>query len=219
MSVSASSRSRSSTRKLETPIVRARPSLVDAFEGAPGVDEAVLAGHRPVDQVEVDVVEAEPAEARLEGRQRRLVALLGVPQLGGDEEVLAGESRGGDRRADALLVAVGGGGVDMAVAGVERLLDHLLGVLGRHLEDAEAELGDLDAVVEGEAGDRQLGHLLNFLRVRAYSASYPRGDYARSELAGGEADGEQREGQHDAEVGAHRGAGGDAGRARARRRR
>ena len=33
-------------------------------------------GHRPVDQVEVDVVEAEPAEAALEGAQGRLVALL-----------------------------------------------------------------------------------------------------------------------------------------------
>ena len=63
-------------RKLETPIVRAPPLLVDPFEGAPGVDEAVLARHRPVDQVEVDVVEAEPLEARLEGGQGRVVALL-----------------------------------------------------------------------------------------------------------------------------------------------
>ncbi len=129
---------------------RARaPFLVDAFEGTPGVDEAVFARHRPVDQVEVDVVEAEAAETGLEGRQSRVVTLLGVPELGRDEDVLAGDARGRDRGADALLVAVGPGGVDVAVAGIERLFDHLLRVLGRHLEDAEPELGDLRRHREG----------------------------------------------------------------------
>ena len=48
----------------------APPLLVDALEGAPGIDEEVLARHRPVDQVEVDVVEAEPAEALPRRRAR-----------------------------------------------------------------------------------------------------------------------------------------------------
>ena len=143
--------------------MRARLLLVDALEGPPGIDEAVLARHRPVDQVEVDVVEPESLEARLEGGQGRVVALLRVPQLGGDEDVLAGQARGGERRADAGLVAVGGGGVDVAVAGVKRLLDDPLGVLGRDLEDAEPELGNLDAIVERESGNRQLGHRLPLL--------------------------------------------------------
>ena len=55
---------------------------------------------------------------------------------------------GGDRRPDARLVAVGGGGVDVPVADRQRLLDRLLRLLGRDLEDAEPELGDLDAVVQ-----------------------------------------------------------------------
>ena len=42
VSVSRSSRSRSSMRKLETPIERARPSSLDLFEGPPGLDEEVL---------------------------------------------------------------------------------------------------------------------------------------------------------------------------------
>ena len=87
------SRSRSSTRKLETPIERDAALLPDPFEGAPGVEVAVLARHRPVDQVEVDVVEAEPLEALLEGAQRRVVALLGVPELGGDEDLVAVAAR------------------------------------------------------------------------------------------------------------------------------
>jgi hypothetical protein len=54
---------------------------VNAFESTPGVDEATCGGHRPVDQVEVDVVEPEPLEARLEGGQCRVVALRGIPEL------------------------------------------------------------------------------------------------------------------------------------------
>src|SRR6188474_1270868 len=112
--------------------------FVDALEGAPGFDEAVLRRNWPVDQVEVDVVEAEPPEALLERGQGRVVALARVPQLGGDEDLLAGDPRRGYRRPDPALVAVRGGGVDVPVADCERLLDHPLGLLRWHLEDAEA---------------------------------------------------------------------------------
>jgi len=39
------------------------------------------------------------------------------PQLGGDEQLSAGNAAGGDGTADGFLVAVGGGGVEVAVAG------------------------------------------------------------------------------------------------------
>jgi hypothetical protein len=51
---------------------------------------------------------------------------------------------------DLSLVAVGGGGVDVAVAGGEGICDGLLGLLGGDLVDAEAEDRHLDAVVEGD---------------------------------------------------------------------
>jgi hypothetical protein len=41
----------------------------------------------------------------------------------------------------------------MAIADLQGVLDHALGVIGRHLEDAEPELRDVDAVVELDAGD------------------------------------------------------------------
>lgn len=41
----------------------------------------------------------------------------------------------------------------MPVAGLQRLLDDLLGLFRRNLEDPEAELGDLDPVVEPDARD------------------------------------------------------------------
>ena len=110
-----------------------------------------------MDEVEVDVVHAESPKALVEGLQRRVEALARVPELRRHEDVLARDSRARHRSSDTLLVAVGGGGVDVAVADLERLLDDLLRVVRRDLEDTEAELWDLDAVVEGDV--RDLGHV------------------------------------------------------------
>ena len=49
---------------------------------------------------------------------------------------------------------VGGGGVDVAVAGAEGVGDCSLGLLRRDWVDAEAEDGHADPVVEGDLGDR-----------------------------------------------------------------
>ena len=84
----------------------------------------------------------------MEGAFGLLVALVLVPALGRHEHLAAVEPGGADRPPDRRLVAVGGGGVDVAVAGVERLRDDLLGLLRRHLEDAEAELRDPRAVAQ-----------------------------------------------------------------------
>ena len=46
----------------------ARPSLLELDEGPPRLDVAVVRGHRPVDQVEVDVLHLEPLEARVAAR-------------------------------------------------------------------------------------------------------------------------------------------------------
>ena len=64
---------------------------VDPFEGAPGVEVEVPRGDRPVDQVEVDVLVSSRSIDFVEGGQGRVEALLGVPELGRDEDLLAGE--------------------------------------------------------------------------------------------------------------------------------
>ena len=69
------------------------------------------------------------------------------PQLGGDEEVLPQDAASGDGVADGFLVAIGGGGVQVAVPGGQRVADDLLGLLGRDLKDAEAEDRHLHVVV------------------------------------------------------------------------
>ncbi len=112
-----------------------------------------------MDQVEVHELDAERLATVLEGLVGR--ALFAVAQLGGDEDFLARNARCGDGGTDAGLVAVGRGGVYVAVAGLERVFDDALRFFRRHLEHSEAELRDLNAVVEGQLRDggfMNLGH-------------------------------------------------------------
>ena len=74
-----------------------------------------------------------------------------VPELGGDENVGAGNARLLDGGADGGLGAVDAGGVDVAVAGLEGFEDGgFLGVLV--LPGAESKGRDFGAGVEGEEG-------------------------------------------------------------------
>ena len=66
-----------------------------------------------MDDVQVDAVDPEPLKAPLELCDR--VSPCGM-ELGGDEHVIARDAAFAQPLADALLVAVGLGGVDVAVA-------------------------------------------------------------------------------------------------------
>ena len=94
------------------------PFAVDALERPPGIEP--LARHRPVDEVEVDIIEAEPGQAGVERAQRAVVALIVVPELGGDEYVRARHAALPQPLAHVVLVAVDAGGVDVAVAEPQR---------------------------------------------------------------------------------------------------
>ena len=61
----------------------------------------------------------------------------------------------GDGFADLPLVAVGGGGVDVAVAGLEGGLHDGSGLIRRGLVHAEAEGRQLDVIVESEHVHRE----------------------------------------------------------------
>jgi hypothetical protein len=95
----------------------------------------------PVDQVEVDVVDTEPPQALLSfgggvGAARK--------ELGGDEDLVTLETALPDPFPDALLVAIGLRGIDVAVPGLQRPADgaDTLGAVG-HLPDAEPQDRDL----------------------------------------------------------------------------
>jgi hypothetical protein len=132
---------------------RARPTVArDLLQRAPRVDVAVALRQRPVDEVEVDVVEPEPLQALVERRKGGVVALVGVPHLGGDEHLVTRHTALRDGRADLVFVLVELRGVDVAVAGGQRGGHRRLGFARRHQEHPEAQLGDGDAVVQLDRG-------------------------------------------------------------------
>jgi hypothetical protein len=76
--------------------------------------------------------------------------VAGVAELARHRHVGPVEAGGADRLADAALVAVYLRRVDVAAADLERRRHRLRGDGGIDLEDAEAELRDDAAVVEGD---------------------------------------------------------------------
>jgi len=109
---------------------------------------AELAGQRLVQDQQVDLVDAEFAGALVEAVQGFVVAVVADPDLRLEEDLGPVEAGFGDGLADMAFVAVGGGDVDVPVAGRQRRLDGGAGLVGRGLEDAEAQRGHLDAVVQ-----------------------------------------------------------------------
>ena len=109
---------------------------------------------RPVHEVEVDLVQAEELGALVEGPQGVVEALIGVPDLRRDEEVIARDAAAPDGFAHAALVLVHRRGVDVSVAALEGAQRRIDGDVIGDLPDTEADLGDRPAVVHHEAGDR-----------------------------------------------------------------
>jgi hypothetical protein len=76
-------------------------------------------------QVEVQIVEPEPAQTRIEGPQCGVVAVVGDPQFGGDEHLGSVDAGPTDAVADLPLVVVRGGCVDEHVAVVDGPVFHV----------------------------------------------------------------------------------------------
>lgn len=125
--------------------------VVPRVDKVPVVIDLLLAGHEgggPVNQPEIDVVDAELGERVVEGVVHALV--VGVVELGGDPDLVARHTGRLDALADFGLVPVRGGRVDVAVAGVKGGSDGGRDLVRLGLPCAEAEGGDLGSRVEGE---------------------------------------------------------------------
>lgn len=120
-------------------------------------------GHGPVDEVEVKVVELELSEGVIEGLLNVLGAMGVVPQLGGDEEVLALETELFDALVqtlgDLLLVLVDLGQIEVAVASLESLVDANGDLTGLGLPGAVAESA------------------VNFFQTRSVTSLIARGEF------------------------------------------
>ena len=143
---------RDSDRARESPLAR-------RLHSRPGPRRPTLG---PVNDVQIDLVELEPAEAALDLRHR---VPAGRIELRGDEDLLAGDAAVSKRPPDAPLVAVGLRGVDVPVSGLERPANSALalGTIG-NLPHAKPEDRDLRAVGEGAV---PCGHRPTISRARS----------------------------------------------------
>jgi hypothetical protein len=117
--------------------------LASALHARPGPGRTGLG---PVDDVQVDLVDAEPSQALL-GFGGGVIAC--GTKLGRDEHLVARHAAVAQRASNALLVAVSLGGVDVAISDFERPthgVDAPRSV--GHLPDAEAEHRHLVSVRE-----------------------------------------------------------------------
>ena len=102
---------------------------------------AVVVAERLVDEVQVDVVEAETAEGGLEGTPRLLLALVLDPQLCRDEQLVSRNAARIERPTDRVLVPVRGGSVKRAESGCEGIGYRLFRLLYRDLKTPKPSTG------------------------------------------------------------------------------
>ena len=129
------------------------PVLEEPEEPAPRFHVAVLPGIGPVDQEQVDALEAEALRAVRPRLLRLRLAVPALVELRGDEHLVAIDAARPDPPAHAGLVPVVLGGVDQPVSGSERGRDGLLGLPVAHRRGAEPQRGHRDPVGERDRGD------------------------------------------------------------------
>ena len=105
-----------------------------------------------MDQVDVDVVQTEPAQRVLECTTGLVATLLAAAQLGGHDKLGPINRRLGDTATDPDLVVVACGGVEEPVAGLDRETDHLWSVGVVQLSSAIACGRDSVRVVQRQGG-------------------------------------------------------------------
>ena len=103
-----------------------------------------------VDQHEVDVVGSQSRQGLLNGTERMTFAVIRAPHLVDQEDLVARDATVRYGNAHALLVAVGLRRVDHAVPRIERGGDAALRLGVVDPENAVAQLGHRDSVVQGD---------------------------------------------------------------------
>lgn len=106
---------------------------------------------RPVDQVQIQVIQPQCLQGLVTGGQGGPIAPVCVPHLAGDKHLLPGQAPVSHRPAHAVLVAVTGGGVHMAVAKIQGQMHRRIGAAPfRDLPGAKAKGGNFHTVCQGK---------------------------------------------------------------------
>src|SRR2546422_11058155 len=110
------------------------------------------ARYRPVDEIQIDIVEAEFAAALLERPQGRLVAMVVVPEFRCDEDLFPRKPAFPDRDSDVAFVPVQLRGIEQAGTHLEGGRDRVPGRLpGAGLPHAQAQDWNLVPVVQRDS--------------------------------------------------------------------
>ena len=127
------------------------PVFVDCMNDLPGVHKVPVwvvllkvvwvGGRWPVHEVKVDVVGSEGLEGGLDTLLDTLVPW--VVELGGQPDLLTGDTRVLDSLSDLVLVAVSESGINVAVSGEERSLDGFADLVWLGLPGSETNGGHL----------------------------------------------------------------------------
>jgi hypothetical protein len=129
----------------------------------------------PVDQQQVDLVEAKALEAGFGGTLQVALADIGEPDLGRHENLVTRHAAMADAFAHRRLVLIHGGGVDVAITDRQRVGDGRGTVLALHRPGAEAELRDAGTVGFDDGRHRRAGgqggggHAVSSLVVSGFS--------------------------------------------------
>ena len=131
-----------------------QPAHLDRIIAETGITPAVN---------QVELVQAEAGHGFVERAADVVRGVVAVGELAGDVHLVAGDAGAGDRQAHAALGAVGLGGVDVPVPGLQGQADDLgghvdvglRGVAARlHAQRAEADLRDSGPVPQRDHRDR-----------------------------------------------------------------
>src|SRR5579872_1606323 len=105
--------------------------------------------HGPMQEKEIDRFEAERRAALVERGKGTVEAVIGVPQLGRDEELSARKAAVAHRLADIGLIVVKSRRIDMAITELQRRGDRVPRLAaGGHEIDAEPDARHLQAIGE-----------------------------------------------------------------------
>ena len=121
--------------------------IVEVFECPPGI--LVFPLHRPVDQVQVQVIEAQVVHGAVKSLQGALIALVGIPDLAGDKHLFPVHAALPEGFPNPGLVPISPRRIDMPVAGFQGPLHgpfHLPAFFS--LVNPQPEVGHLHPVIQ-----------------------------------------------------------------------
>jgi hypothetical protein len=111
-----------------------------------------------VDEEQVENLQSQRSHRGVEAAQRVVAPMVGIVELGGDEQVPARQTAGGDRSPHPGLVAIHLGGVDVPVTHCQGIADHALGLVVGDLVGTESQLGDEHLLPVGSASQGDGGN-------------------------------------------------------------